>query len=288
MKRFVLVSSLAFLMIGMTTSCVSKKKYVAAQNHIERLQQDSAQYEQKIDGLQAELAETKLRLAENQESLADFKEATANEIASLMAQLQQRGEELSEKDQALQERAKRLQALQERLNKQQVIVNRLRTTVKDALVGFDQDELSVEVKNGKVYVSLSDKLLFPSGSAKLNEDGKEAIGKVGKVLQQNPKINIEVVGHTDSIPINTAKYGDNWELSTARATTITRLLTDDHNIPGSRLTASGMSKYQPVATNETKEGRAKNRRTEIILTPKLEELFKILEGDATAAAGDEM
>lgn len=261
----------------MTSSCVSKKKYVAAQDHIGKLQQDSAQFEAKIDNLQAELAKTKT-------SYAEFRDASANEVASLMAQLQQRGEELNEKDQALQDRAARLRALQERLNKQQVIVNRLRKTVEDALVGFDQDELSVEVKNGKVYVSLSDKLLFPSGSAKLNEEGKEAIGKVGKVLQDNPKINIDVVGHTDSVPINTAKYSDNWDLSTARATTITRLLTDEYNIPGTRLTASGMSKYQPVASNETTEGRAKNRRTEIILTPKLEELFKILQGDATADA----
>lgn len=275
MKKLVQISVLMLTVIVSSTSCVSKKKYMAAQNHIDRLQTDSTAYVATIAALETNLASTRANFAE-------YKDATATDMASLMAQLQQQGQKLNEKDEVLRERAARLQALQERLNKQQVIVDRLRKTVEDALVGFDQDELSVEVKNGKVYVSLSDKLLFPSGSAQLNEGGKEAIGKVGKVLLQNPKINIDVVGHTDSIPINTAKYNDNWELSTARATTITRLLTNEHSIAGSRLTASGMSKYQAVATNETKEGRAKNRRTEIILTPKLEELFKILDGTSSA------
>ncbi|MDZ7847242.1 MAG: OmpA family protein [Owenweeksia sp.] len=108
------------------------------------------------------------------------------------------------------------------------------------------------------------------------------------MLRQNPKINIDIVGHTDSIPINTSRYSDNWDLSTARATTITRLLTEEYGIPGIRLTASGMSKFQPVANNDSKEGRAKNRRTEIILTPKLQELFKILEGGSSEPGSAEI
>jgi len=276
MKKVISLPLLGLILMAMSSSCVSKKKYVSAQSHIDSLQEDSARYVQKIDNLQEELKETSVEFSQ-------YKMTSESKRAAMMAQLAEQGEALTEKDQALQERAQRLQALQERLNQQQRIVNQLRKTVQDALVNFDQDELSVEVKNGKVYVSLSDKLLFPSGSAKLNSEGKEAIGKVGDVLQNNPKINIDVVGHTDSIPINTARYKNNWDLSVARATTITELLTNDHNIAGSRLTASGMSKYQPVATNETKEGRAKNRRTEIILTPKLEELFKILDGSASAS-----
>lgn len=245
---------------------------MASQNHVDRLQQDSVQCVQNITQLQTDLQRV--------ESQYDkYKRMTEDEQAALMAQLEKQGTELSEKDQALQLRAQRLRALQERLDRQQQIVDNLRQTVADALVNFDADELSVEVKNGKVYVSLSDKLLFPSGSAKLNEEGKEAIGKVAGVLQKNPRINIEVIGHTDTVPINTPKYANNWELSTARATTITKLLTDEHNIQGERLTASGMSEYNPVASNKTREGRAKNRRTEIVLTPKLQELFKILSGD---------
>ncbi|MEQ9261552.1 MAG: OmpA family protein [Owenweeksia sp.] len=276
MKRIALLAITSLFAMSLTTSCVSKKKYVKAQSKIDRLQQDSTAFENKIAGLKTDLERTSSQFSK-------YKEMSEDQKTAMMSQLEKQGSELSEKDQALQLRAQRLRALQDRLNRQQEIVNNLRQTVADALVNFDAEELSVEVKNGKVYVSLSDKLLFPSGSAKLNKEGKDAIGKVAEVLQKNPRINIEVVGHTDDVPINTAKYGDNWELSTARATTITRLLTDDYTIPGERLTASGMSKYNPVATNETKEGRSRNRRTEIVLTPKLEELFKILSGDAESA-----
>lgn len=257
------------------TSCVSKKKYVYSENQVERLQRDSAQFITEVAKLQSELTSKKNELV-REKTQAD------KEIASLMSQLVEQGTELSEKEVALKERAYRLSALEDRLNSQQRIVNELRQTVEDALVNVKSEDLSIEVKNGKVYVSLSDKLLFPSGSANLNKGGKEAIGKLGKVLNDNPKINIDIVGHTDSIPISTPKYADNWELSTARATTITRLLTEEYKVGGTRLTASGMSDYSPVASNATKEGRAKNRRTEIVLTPKLEELFKILSGTSKA------
>lgn len=276
MKKILRFSGAAIILLVLASSCVAKKKYVSAQSHIDRLQEDSAQYVATINGLQEDLKETSLEFSQ-------YKKNSEARRAAFLSQLEQQGERLNEKDQALQERAERLQALQERLNEQQRIVTELRNTVQDALVNFDQDELSVEVKNGKVYVSLSDKLLFPSGSANLNTEGEEAIGKVGAVLKQNPRINIDVVGHTDSIPINTARYKNNWDLSVARATTITELLTNEFEISGKRLTASGMSKYQPVASNDTKEGRAKNRRTEIVLTPKLEELFKILDGSSAAA-----
>jgi chemotaxis protein MotB len=277
MKKLLGIATASIMLVAFSTSCVSKKKYTAAQTHVDKLQQDSTQFVSTINGLK-----TDLQRAESQYD--KYKTQTENEKAALMAQLKQQGTELSEKDQALQMRAQRLRALEDRLNKQQQIVNNLRKTVEDALVNIKSEDLSVEVKNGKVYVSLSDKLLFPSGSASLNKEGKDAIGKLGKVLTENPQINIDVVGHTDSIPIKTAKYSDNWDLSTARATEITRLLTEDYGVKGSRLTASGMSDNQPVATNATKEGRAKNRRTEIILTPKLEELFKILEGESANSA----
>lgn len=273
MKRLLKLALGTVCLIGLGTSCVSKKKYVQAQSSIERLRNDSTQANDDIRGLQTDLQRT-------QTQFAKYKNKSELDKASLMAQLQKQGAELSDQAQALQLRAQRLRALQDRLQRQQEIVTSLRKTVEDALVNVKDEDLSVEVKNGKVYVSLSDKLLFPSGSAKLNKGGKEAIGKLGSVLKNNPQINIDIVGHTDSIPIKTSKYSDNWDLSAARATTITRLLTENYGVAGSRLRASGAGEYAPVAENSTKEGRAKNRRTEIILTPKLEELFRILEGDS--------
>lgn len=259
----------------LSTSCVSKKKYLAAENRIGRMEKDSTDFEKKIKNLETDLETTR---ANHQL----YKEEAVDRITALMSQLDEAGMALNEKDEALQERAMRLKTLEARLQRQQEIVNNLRMTVEKALVNLDSEDLSVEVKNGKVYISLSEKLLFPSASASLNKEGKDAIASLGKVLLENPQINIDVVGHTDSLPISTARYSDNWDLSVARATTITRLLTEVSGVPGNRLTASGMSDFSPVATNATKEGRAKNRRTEIILTPKLEELFKILEGTDSA------
>jgi chemotaxis protein MotB len=274
MKRVITLTLGVALTLAFASSCVSKSKYVAAQQNVDRLQKDSTQCENSV-------RELKTNLQRTQTQFSKYKNKSEDDKASLMAQLQKQGSELNEKDQALQLRAQRLRALQDRLQRQQEIVTSLRTTVEDALVNIKGEDLSVEVKNGKVYVSLSDKLLFPSGSADLNKGGMDAIGKLGTVLKNNPQINIDVVGHTDSLRINTAKYRNNWELSTARATTITKLLTDKYGVAGARLTASGASKYNPIASNETKEGRAKNRRTEIILTPKLQELFKILDGPTT-------
>lgn len=272
MKLFKSVVLLGILSIALT-SCVSKKKYTASEVHVNHLRRDSAQFAREITDLK-ELRES------DKAKFEEFQNQTDLRIATLTSQLEAQGEELTDKDMMLQERAQRLQALESRLEQQQAIVVDLRKSIEEALVGFKDEDLDVEVRNGLVYISFSDKLLFPSGSARLNKGGIEAIGILGKVLNDNPDISIAVVGHTDSIPINTSSYRDNWDLSTARSKTITRQLIDQEEIDGFRLTASGRSSYEPVATNSTSEGRAKNRRTEIVLTPKLEELFKILEGQS--------
>ena len=156
--------------------------------------------------------------------------------------------------------------------------------MSDALVGFNSNELSVSIKNGKVYVSLQENLLFPSGSAVVNPKGKDALGKLAAVLNNNPDITVDIEGHTDSIPIR-GRYQDNWDLSLARAASIVRILTTDYKVDPMRVVASGHSQYDPVQTNSTTDGRALNRRTDIILSPKLDELFKLLEtSDESAAA----
>jgi chemotaxis protein MotB len=155
----------------------------------------------------------------------------------------------------------------------------------NALVNFRPEELTVSVKNGKVYVSLQESLLFPSGSAAVNPRGKEALGKLAQALNTNQDINVLIEGHTDSIPMK-GRYEDNWALSTARSTAIVRILTDGYSVDPTRVTASGRSKYEPVDTNGTPEGRARNRRTEIILAPKLDELMRLLEqAPANATSG---
>jgi chemotaxis protein MotB len=147
--------------------------------------------------------------------------------------------------------------------------------VNKALMGFDADELSVEMRDGKVYVSMSDKLLFKSGSDAVEPKGVEALQKIAEVMIKNTDINMAIEGHTDSIPIKTNRFKDNWDLSVARSVSVVRLLQDSGLDP-QRVTAAGKGEYTPISDNSTKEGRAKNRRTELVLTPKLNELMQLL------------
>lgn len=192
------------------------------------------------------------------------------------ATLKQKSDELIAKEKLLLERENALADLKKKLSRQDSITKRLNDVLRNALLGFQSDELSVEIKNGKVYVSMSDKLLFKSGSAAIEDKGKEAIKVLAEVLGKNPDIDILVEGHTDNIPIKTSVYRDNWDLSVARATSIVRILTDEYKIPPTRLTASGRGEFSPRSTNETPEGRANNRRTEIVLSPKLDEIMNII------------
>ena len=193
--------------------------------------------------------------------------------------LRDKSDELDAKEKLLSERERTLEEMKKIIDRQDEINKTLNSTLRNALLGFNSDELSVEIKNGKVYVSMSDKLLFKSGSANVEEKGKEALKLLAGVLEKNPDIDILVEGHTDNVPIKTAVYKDNWDLSVARATSIVRILTNEYKVPATRMTASGKGEFFPKATNDTPEGRAKNRRTEIILSPKLDELLQLLNSE---------
>lgn len=193
--------------------------------------------------------------------------------------LKQKSDDLAAKELLLRDREKALTEMQKMIARQDSITKRLNNILRDALLGFKSDELSIEEKNGKVYVSMSDKLLFKSGSASIEEKGVQAIKVLADVLNKNSDIDILVEGHTDNIPIKTAIYKDNWDLSVARATSIVRILTDDYKMSPMRLTASGKGEFSPRDSNATPEGRARNRRTEIILSPKLDEIMKLLKAN---------
>ncbi|MGB3947918.1 MAG: OmpA family protein [Bacteroidia bacterium] len=233
------------------------------------------------------MADTAKLASELRKSQSDYKALTADyerlsatsdiQLSKLNSDLKLKSKELEKKEKLLQEREKALQEMQSIISRQDSIVNNLNNIVKNALLGFNPDELTVEMKNGKVYVSMSDKLLFKSGSAEVEKKGTEALKKLSEVLNKNNDIDILIEGHTDNVPIKTPVYKDNWDLSAARATSVVRLLTNENKIDAKRLTASGKGEFFPVASNETSEGKAKNRRTEIILSPKLDELFKLIQ-----------
>jgi chemotaxis protein MotB len=183
---------------------------------------------------------------------------------------------LRQRELEIQERELAILDLQRRLDKQDSITRSINDALRNALVGFQSDEISIEMRDGKVYLSLSNKLLFKSGSVDIEAKGKDAIRILGEVLKKNPDIDVMVEGHTDNVPIKTSLYKDNWDLSVARAITIVRMLTSNYGILPMRLTAAGRGEYMPKASNDTPEGRALNRRTEIILTPNLDKIMKII------------
>lgn len=179
--------------------------------------------------------------------------------------------------QELQKREARVYELESLVSEQDQKVKAVRNRLKEALFNFDGKGLTVEQREGKVYVSLENSLLFPSGSWKVNSNGREALNQLAGVLAENPDLNVTVEGHTDSDPYNgRGEVSDNWDLSVMRATAIVKILTDNPGVDPKTITAAGRSEYLPIASNETREGKAQNRRTEIIITPDLSEIVKLL------------
>jgi chemotaxis protein MotB len=216
-----------------------------------------------------------------------LKTGSSSEIELLMDELQtarhnlnQREDRLREAERELEERNARLIELQEVLAQKDQAVKDLRDKVMRALTGFTDNGLTVHEKNGKVYVSMDEKLLFKTGKWDVDPNGQKALNDLSQLLASNTDINIMVEGHTDNVPMRgSGEVKDNWDLSVMRATAVTKILTRNPNLDPQRIIAAGRGEFVPLSGNETAEGRQMNRRTEIILTPKLDELLEILEAN---------
>lgn len=178
----------------------------------------------------------------------------------------------------LEKRNARLTELEKILDAQKKLVSDLKNKVSDALLGFENNGLTVSTKNGKVYVSLDEKLLFKTASWDIDANGKNALKKLAGVLERNPDIQITIEGHTDNVPYNpgSGQLKDNWDLSVKRATTVVRVLLEGSKIDPRRLTAAGHSEFMPVDARNTTDARQKNRRTDVVLTPDLSELYELI------------
>ena len=186
--------------------------------------------------------------------------------------------EIAIKETELQSRLDRVNELEKMINEQKTSLNQLKESLSDALLNFEGKGLTVKQRNGKVYISMENKLLFKSGKWDIEREGKKALTQLSRVLEKNPDISILIEGHTDNVPFTS--IGDvesNWDLSTKRATTVVKILLKNNQILPQNLTAAGRSEYLPIAPNSSKEGRASNRRIEVILSPSLEEITKLLE-----------
>ncbi|MCC9165628.1 OmpA/MotB family protein [Pontibacter harenae] len=288
-KNFVRAS--VYLLAGsmaLSSCVVSKKKYedlLSRKNALEvdksELQEQKATLEQQKALLEDEKANLEQERAQLEQQKAEYQESLAkalNEGKSLSETLNMSKSQIDRLNADLKAREARLAELQRILNEKEKAVANLRNKVSSALLGFNDKDLSINVRNGKVYVSLAEQLLFNSGSTKVDPKGVDALKKIATVLKEQQDVNVLVEGHTDDVPISKGTVGmqDNWDLSVLRATEITRIMAEAGLNP-TRITPSGRSKYVPVDEAKTKEARQKNRRTEIILTPKLDELFQILE-----------
>ena len=284
--KYLLPVCIALFVFGGLSSCVSKKKFIEANNAISALQQDSLRFENDLSILRKSLRESNQQYEDLKKQLSDIasakslKEQELDKARQLLSnteqQLSSTQEQLSSKALTIEEQQKRLEALQKLIDQQRSVVENLRNTINKALGQYKAEDLDVFVKDGKVYVSLQEKLLFKSGSAVVGKEGQEALGKIAQVPNTDPKIQIVVEGHTDRIPIRRT-FEDNWALSTARAVSIVRILTKDYQVDPARVVASGHSYFDPRDSNATPEGRALNRRTEIILSPNLDELYRLME-----------
>jgi chemotaxis protein MotB len=278
-----------------------KSKMEGSENEIDRIKQSHIEESEELKRLQSEYQSLNKRYSDLQEANKALISGSDAEAKRMMEQLEQTRKELYAKEDQLNmlsnkletersqlqkisseldSRNKRLSELEKMIAQKDEAVNALRKKVSDALLGFEGQGLTVTKKNGKVYVSLEEKLLFKSGSIEVDPKGASALKKLAVVLEQNPDINITIEGHTDDVPVvSGSQLKDNWDLSVRRATSIIRILLEDSKIDPKRLTASGRGEFLPVDAAKTDIARQKNRRTEIILTPKLDEIFDLLESN---------
>ena len=268
-KTFHYLTFLSLIIALSLTSCVSGKKFKASQARVDKLQKDSTFTHGQLTDCNInvkDLKAEKSNLLNKNASLSDENTSVANNLKSLSSQSKM----------TIEDQATRLKNLQDIIQSQKDVMLKLKKSISDALINYKADQLSVYIKDGNVYVSLQEKLLFKSGSDIVDPIGKEALKSLVQVLSSAENITVIIEGHTDNVPIKTQLFKDNWDLSTSRASSILRIMTTDYGFDSNRITASGKGQFHPIQTNETIEGRASNRRTEIILSPDLNELYKQL------------
>ena len=239
------------------------KKFVALEETLEETEDSLNQKQQKLEQLESSLDLLK------QNSETALKERISENEALM--------EKIAERENELTDRMARVGELEGLITRQQEAMRNLKEKLSDALLNFEDKGLTVEARDGKVYVSMENKLLFKSGSWTVGADGRLAIEELGNVLADNQDIAILIEGHTDNIPYSgKGPLKGNWDLSTKRATAIVNQLLENPNILPQNLTAAGRGEYMPIAPNSNREGRAANRRIEVVLSPQLDEIKQII------------
>lgn len=274
-----LLSATAAILLS---SCVSQKKY----NELEAKQRETQDQLNTATVKLNSCLDEKERMNSEITRLNNTNAALLNNVGDLATLSKKEAENLERSLESIKEKDLAIRSMQEAMNKKDSVTLALVTSLKGALGNMSDEDIEINVEKGVVYVSISDKLLFDSGRYNITPRAKEVLGKVATVVKNKPNIEFMVEGHTDDKPIKTSMFEDNWDLSVKRATSVVRVLQEDFGVEPARMTAAGRSYYVPVATNETAEGRAKNRRTRIVVLPKLDQFYSMIEeGMEKASSG---
>jgi len=261
-------------------SAITGTSYRNLTSKYDKLNQVNEQLLSQLDRLTRNNANENTKLVGQLQMTQDELLKKQDELKALEKSLNEQKLKLDLLTLELQKREARVKELEDILKRKDDAINDLKKKVSDALVGFEGKGLTITNKNGKIYVSMDESLLFASGSTTVEAKGIEALKKLAKVLETNTDINVMVEGHTDDVPMKgSGEIKDNWDLSVIRATSIVKIITNNSKTDPKRLVAAGKGEYLPIDPAKTADARKKNRRTEIILTPKLDELFKVLDNN---------
>ncbi|MCF8237391.1 MAG: OmpA family protein [Saprospiraceae bacterium] len=296
-KLFLLIAVAGSLTM---TSCVSKKKYLAYEAQQTELraglqkrltdcntEQDALRKSVAAKENELTLQKSQLTTKDNQiknlEDQIDYLKKTNTNLLDRMSDLsvvsKSGAESIKKSLEAINEQGKYIKDLTGQMQRKDSLNLSLVMNLKRSLADVNDEDVTIEVKKGVVYISLSDKLLFKSGSAVINSSAESVLGKVAKVINDHKSLDILIEGHTDNVPINTDCIKDNWDLSAKRATSVARLLQSKYSVDPMRMIAGGSGEYKPKSDNTTESGRKANRRTEIIITPKLDQFFELLNAE---------
>ncbi|HRH69722.1 MAG: OmpA family protein [Flavobacteriales bacterium] len=284
MKRAILCSLSLVLLLS---SCVSKKKYAAIQASNETLNSKLDEANRALEDCKNGKAAADTRIATLETSNEHLKQqvsemsvtnqALLNNVGNMATLSAKEAENLEKSLESIREKDLQIRNLRDAMTKQDSITLALVVSLKSSLGNLNDTDVTVNVEKSVVFISLSDKMVFTSGSTSISPRAKEVLSKVATVVNAKPEMEVLVEGHTDNVPVSKECIKDNWDLSVLRAVAITRVLQKDFGVEPARITAGGRSEYVPLAANDTPENRSTNRRTRIVIMPKIDEFYKMVE-----------
>ncbi|MCH8535485.1 MAG: flagellar motor protein MotB [Flavobacteriaceae bacterium] len=272
-KGFALLSVLAIL----ASSCVSKKKFNELNDDYQTTQNDLKAANMQLNLCEEEKKNLKEGFERQVKTLENTNAALLNTQSDIVTISKQGAANLTKSLESMKEKDLQIKTMQDAITKKDSVTLALVTSLKGALDNVNDEDIEINVEKGVVFVSISDKLLFGSGKYEVTKEARKVLEKVAQVVNDKKDFEFMVEGHTDTDPISREVITDNWDLSVKRATSVVRILQNEFNVSPERMTAAGRSEYMPVASNDTREGKAKNRRTRIVVLPKLDQFFGMIE-----------